>query len=219
MDFFSHVEGQILNLSPLGKVLSTTLLPLTLYMTNKWCKSINCLKIIKYILIMIMALFYTWYASIGFPLDEALPLFHCRIGMFAILILPNNHPIKDYFALLGVSGAILAILIPSLYPYPLIHVTHAFFFIGHFALLILAHAYLLNARKYQLTIKQVSYYTLTINSFMLMANIAFDANYGFLADTPLLHTKNIILNYFLVTAVIVLIIKITDFLYSKSSRK
>lgn len=219
MDFFSQVEGQVLNLSLFGKIVSVVLLPIVLYVTSKYYQNKNYLKVIKWILMAIIGLFYTWYASIGFPLDEALPLFHCRIGMFALLFLPDRTHLKLYFSLLGVSGATLAILIPSFYPYPLFHVTHAFFFIGHFSLLVLAHAYLLRIDKKNLEFKRLLPFTLLMNTVILVANILFHANYGFLAETPLIYTKDLVLNYLLVSAVIMIIVKITAYLYSSWSSK
>ena len=56
---------------------------------------------------------YIWYICQGFPLDDSLPLYHCRLAMLALLLLKDSK-VKTYFALMGLVGGSCAIIHPIL---------------------------------------------------------------------------------------------------------
>jgi len=85
--------------------------------------------------------------------------------------------------------------------------------------LILSFAYLLNMTEKALELKEFIGYTLIVNAIILGANLLFQANYGFLSDTPLLHTKDVLINYVLVSAVIVAIVYLISQRLTKNSSR
>ena len=76
-----------------------------------------------------------WYISARLPLSEALPFYHSRMAMWIILFAPNKTFFKQYFALVGVFGSIMALIYPVFYPYPFPHVSSLNNVFGHWALL------------------------------------------------------------------------------------
>ena len=59
-----------------------------------------------------------WYILAHMPLTDNLPFYHCRLAMLAILFAPRGTYIKQYFALLGVLGSIVALVYPAFDPFP-----------------------------------------------------------------------------------------------------
>lgn len=219
MDFFSTVPTSVLTLPLFGTLLSLLGLPICFYLGYRYRNSRRFIIVVRSVLALMMLLVYLWYVRIGFPLNEALPLYHCRIGMFTILLLPNRNIFKHYFALLGVVGAVLAVAVPDFYLYPLVHVTNTFFFVGHYSLLILSLAYLFEKAEQELSWRQIISITLGLNLALVIVNYLTLANYGFLADTPLIHTTNIPFNYVLVSAVMILLVKLVSVMLQFFSAK
>ena len=116
--------------------------------------------------------------------------------MFAVLLLPDKVPYKQYFALLGVFGPICAIVYPILDPYPFPHVTLFSFFIGHFALLGNSIIYLMkNYDSLRLSYRRIVEITFGLNFLILIANIATGGDYGFLKNPPLVGDHGMLGNY------------------------
>ena len=88
-----------------------------------------------------------WYISARLPLSEALPFYHSRMAMWMILFAPNKTFFKQYFALVGVFGSIMALVYPVFYPFPFTHVSSVNNVFGHWALLANCLIYLV--RYYQ----------------------------------------------------------------------
>ena len=61
---------------------------------------------------------YIWYIWQGFPLDDSLPLYHCRLAMLSLLLLKDSK-VKTYFALMGLVGGSCAIIHPIFDPWAL----------------------------------------------------------------------------------------------------
>ena len=59
---------------------------------------------------------YLWYFAYHIPWSNSLPFYHCRLAMFAVLFLPDRWKSKQFFALMGVSGAIFALGYPVFDP-------------------------------------------------------------------------------------------------------
>ena len=100
----------------------------------------------KWIQIIQLVVLYTWYIGFRLPLANSLPLYHCRLAMLAVVFLPDNWRIKQYFALMGVSGAVFALGYPVFDPYDFLpHITSFSFLIAHYALLGNSLVYLMNS--------------------------------------------------------------------------
>ena len=67
---------------------------------------------------------YLWYFAYHIPWSNSLPFYHCRLAMFAVLFLPDRWKSKQFFALMGVSGAIFALGYPVFDPYTFPHIMH-----------------------------------------------------------------------------------------------
>ena len=102
------------------------------YLSWRWYKN----KIWRWTFLTFQAIqlfaLYTWYLWQGFPLYISLPLYHCRMAMFAVLLLKNSR-IKSYFAIMGVVGTYCALIYPVFDPYEFPHITGFSFLIGHYA--------------------------------------------------------------------------------------
>lgn len=160
-----------------------------------------------------LALIYAWFCWAKVPLSELLPLYHCRIAMFAILFLPRGI-LKDYFSLLGFSGGILAVAYPVIYAYPLFHVTNVFFYVGHYALLALCLLHILQSEGIgKLTLKQIAIITFGLNAFLVVVNQLTGGNYGFLSLTPLLNSQNVLVNYLAVSGVLIILVVLFALLF------
>ena len=76
----------------------------------------------------------SWYLAARLPFSESLPFYHSRMAMWIILLAPKGS-FKQYFALVGVFGSIMALVHPVFYPYPFPHVSSINNVFGHWALL------------------------------------------------------------------------------------
>ena len=88
-----------------------------------------------------------WYIAARLPLSEALPFYHSRMAMWMILFAPNKTFFKQYFALVGVFGSIMALVYPVFYPFPFPHVSSVNNVFGHWALLANCLIYLIRYYK------------------------------------------------------------------------
>ena len=78
------------------------------------------------------ALWLVWgqsYASV-----RKFTLYHCRMAMFVVLLLPGQSKYRQYFALLGTFGTLAAFVYPVSDAYPFPHITILSFIFGHLAL-------------------------------------------------------------------------------------
>ena len=116
------------------------------YLSWRWYKN----KIWRWTFLTIQAIqlfaLYTWYLWQGFPLYISLPLYHCRMAMFAVLLLKNSR-IKSYFAIMGVVGTYCALIYPVFDPYEFPHITGFSLLIGHYALLVNSLNVIFNSYK------------------------------------------------------------------------
>lgn len=154
-----------------------------------------------------LILLYSWYWGNAFPLAESLPLYHCRLAMFALLLLPDKSPYKQYFALLGVFGSLAAFVYPVFDAYPFPHITILSFIFGHLALLGNSLIYLLrNFDSRRLSWQQITGITFVFDAFLILVNELTHGSYGFLREPPLIGNHGILLNFVLVSALLSLAI-------------
>ncbi|HEL1032315.1 TPA: TIGR02206 family membrane protein [Streptococcus equi subsp. zooepidemicus] len=218
MNFFAIEPIGLPHVSLLFYLLSVMIAPFLVFMTLQLYQ----LKSYRYTflglqLVQLIGL-YSWYALRGFPLTEALPLYHCRMAMLAIFFLPDRSSLKQLFMVLGIGGTFLALLSPDLYPYQLWHVANISFYLGHYALLVNGLVYLLRFyNPSQLKSVLVCRYLATINFVLVLINLATKGNYGFVMDIPIIHTHHLLMNFVIVTMGLTGLIKLIELIYVRFS--
>ena len=140
--------------------------------------------------------------------------------MFAVVFLPDKWRSKQYFALLGASGAVFALVYPVFDPYDFLHITSFSFLIGHYALLVNSLVYLMNhydktfLKKYMIVA-----YTFILNLFLVGVNQVTGGNYGLLNKTPFIPDAPLWLKYLLVSVILSLALVLFDILFKKRWKK
>ena len=196
IEFFSNIRTEIPQMPLLIHSLILSVLPFLMWLTLVNRDKPLYKTIWSILLGLQLITIYTWFFWAKLPLSESLPLYHCRIGMFVVL-LARPRILKDYFALLGVVGGVLAMIHPDFYPYQFLHVTNIFFFIGHFALFVL------------------SLLTLLINMSLIFINLLTGGNYGFMMKTPILGITNPFLNLLIVTTLLSFLVLFVKQIFQK----
>ena len=92
------------------------LLVLCIYGAIAYHKNPRFVYLFKGIQILQLLALYSWYVGFGIPFSNSLPFYHCRLAMFAVVFLPDKWRSKQYFALLGASGAVFALVTLFLTP-------------------------------------------------------------------------------------------------------
>ena len=143
---------------------------------------------------------YLWYFAYHIPWSNSLPFYHCRLAMFAVLFLPDRWKSKQFFALMGVSGAIFALGYPVFDPYTFPHITSFSFLLGHYCLLINSLIYLLKDYDASLLdFKRILIITSSLNAVIFVVNLMTGGDYGFLTKPPLVGDHGPLINYIVVT--------------------
>ena len=140
-----------------------------------------------------------WYIAAHLPFSESLPFYHSRMAMWIILLAPKGS-FKQYFALVGVFGSIMALVHPVFYPYPFPHVSSINNVFGHWALLANCLIYLV--QSYQVEERdawKICQMTFGVNAIIQLANLVTGGNYGFMRRPPVIGNHGLVLNYFIVT--------------------
>ena len=157
---------------------------------------------------------YIWYGAKMIPISNSLPFYHCRLAMFALLLLPDKTKLKQYFALMGVSGAIFAIGYPIMDAYTFPHITAFSFLIGHYALLVGSIIYLMRYYKSNfLSWKAIILYTFVLNLFLVIINYLTGGNYGILRYTPFITNTPLLVRYLAVTFILTAMLLLIDWVF------
>ena len=147
---------------------------------------------------------YLWYFAYHIPWSNSLPFYHCRLAMLVILFAPKGTYIKQYFALLGVLGSIAALVYPAFDPFPFPHITVLNLIFSHWALLANSLIYLQDhyqsAKQDSLRIFKI---TFGMNALIFLVNLLTKGDYGFLRRPPIIGDHGALLNYLLVSIVMV----------------
>ena len=147
---------------------------------------------------------YLWYFAYHIPWSNSLPFYHCRLAMLAILFAPRGTYIKQYFALLGVLGSIAALVYPAFDPFPFPHITVLNLIFSHWALfansLIYLQAFYQSEKQDTLRIVKI---TFGMNAVIFLVNLLTRGDYGFLRRPPIIGDHGALLNYLLVSIVMV----------------
>ena len=173
------------------------------YLSWRWYKN----KIWRWTFLTIQAIqlfaLYTWYLWQGFPLYISLPLYHCRMAMFAVLLLKNSR-IKSYFAIMGVVGTYCALIHPVFDPYEFPHITGFSLLIGHYALLVNSLNVIFNSYKTQpISQRLIMVATLILNLGLVIVNQTIGGNYGMLKHTPFIIGTPLVIKYFAVSGTLI----------------
>ena len=187
-----------------------SLLALTFYVSYRYRDKVAYQRFIQILQSLQLIVLYSWYWGNQMPLSESLPFYHCRIAMFVMLLIPGTSKYKQYFALLGTFGATAALAYPLFDPYPFPHVTILSFIIGHVALLGNALLYLFkNYEASLLNLKNVTVITFSLNALIGVVNLVVGGDYGFLNKPPLVGNHGLLVNYLIVSSVLVAAISLT----------
>ena len=207
-------------ISALAYALMIFLVVLSIYGAVKYHDNPGFVKAFKWIQFVQLLALYAWYIGFRLPLANSLPLYHCRLAMFAMIFLPDKWKIKQYFALLGASGAIFALGYPVFDPYDFPHITSFSFLIGHYALLVNSLVYLMNHYDKTLLKKyRIIAYTFILNLFLVGVNQVTGGNYGLLNTTPFIPDAPIWIKYLLVSIILSATLVLFDILFKKRWEK
>ena len=136
----------------------------------------------------------------AFSWEHSLPIYHCRLAMWGLLLLPDHSRFKQYFALMGLSGAILTFAYPVMDHYAFPHITAFNFILSH--ILLFANSLVYLYRSYdqkRLSLQQITIYTFVLNAFLLLANQLTGGNYGLLRFTPFIADQALWIRYLVVS--------------------
>lgn len=158
-------------------------------------KKEKLLKTLAIILLIDQIILYTWMiATKRFDIYTNLPLYHCRISVWFLIIasLFNNKFFQKIGVYWGILGSIAAIMYPDLYKFSFPHYTNFQFFIMHFLLGIIP-VYMIFVRDFSFNkkdVRQILYITNAFNILLIVVNILLKgANYGYLTYSPIDNIK------------------------------
>ena len=127
-----------------------------------------------------------WYILAHMPLTDNLPFYHCRL------------------AILGVLGSIAALVYPAFDPFPFPHITVLNLIFSHWALfansLIYLQDFYQSEKQDSLRIVKI---TFGMNAVIFLVNLLTSGDYGFLKRPPIIGDHGALLNYLLVSIVMV----------------
>ena len=176
------------------------LLALSIYASLTYYKNSKFVRLFKWIQIAQLLALYTWYIGFSIPFSNSLPLYHCRLAMFAVVFLPDKWKTKQYFALMGASGAVFALGYPVFDPYSLVYL------MNHYNKTLL--------KKYRIVA-----YTFVLNLFLVGVNQVTGGNYGLLNTTPFIPDAPIWIKYLLVSIILSSALVLFDILFKKRWQK
>lgn len=159
------------------------------------------LKFLIGILLLDQIILYSWQLGSGFfNLNISLPLYHCRVAVWFLIIgvFFDVKWLRNVGMYWSILGTILAMFIPDLYKFSYPHYTNFQFFIVHI-LLGYVVIYLITIKKYDFNTKDLKKVLIIANVFNILV-ILFNlmmlpkyplVNYGYLLNVPLV-LKNVI---------------------------
>lgn len=210
--FFTNIRTSPPEMTVVSYAIVFSLLGLVFYTASRYYNQVWYQRFFQGLQITQLVLLYGWYFATATPLAESLPLYHCRMAMFAVLLLPNRFALKQYFALLGIFGTIAAFVYPVMDPFHFPHVTIFSFFVGHYALLGNALIYIHNHYNYErLPYQKIALFTLVLNAFLVAVNLLTNGDYGFLTNPPLIGNHGILGNYILVSLSLIMAIYLVSY--------
>ena len=215
-EFFTSYKTEAPQLTPFWYGMMFLGIIYVMYSAVKYHKNRryqNFLKAVQGLQILVL---YGWYVETLSPISESLPFYHCRLAMFAVLLLPDSSTYKQYFALLGVFGPICALVYPLFDPFAFPHITLVSYLIGHYALLGNSLTYLLNHYdSEQLNLRRIVEISFSMNLLVIFVNLVSGGNYGFLKVPPLVGNHGMIANYIFVSLTLILAIFVVSLIFKQ----
>ena len=173
-------------------------------------------KIFRNLQIFQLICLYIWYFAFQLPWSNSLPLYHCRLAMFAVLLLPDQWKSKQFFALMGVSGAIFALGYPVFDPYTFPHITSFSFLLGHYCLLVNSLIYLLRCYDSSLLKnREIVLYTFFLDMFLVGVNQVTGGNYGLMARPPIIKGDSLLVTYVVVSSILAAALLLFNVFFSR----
>lgn len=192
-------------------------------------KNKSLMKTFATIILLDQIVLYSWQFGSGrFSFDMSLPLYHCRIAVFFLIlgIFTDNRFFKSMTIFWGFFGSLFALTMPDLYAYNFPHYTNFQFFIVHLILGWVV-ADLLFVEDFTLTkvdLKNVLIFTNIFNLILICVNFILKPvypaiNYGYMIAMPggmplfnsnILHMITIVLLFNLGTFVLYKVFTLKD---------
>ncbi|MDO4778241.1 MAG: TIGR02206 family membrane protein [Tissierellia bacterium] len=152
------------------------------------------LKLLVGILLVDQIVLYAWQFGSGFfRFDISLPLYHCRISVFLMIIgvFFDKKWAKSVGLYWGILGTVMAMILPDLYKFSYPHYTNFQFFIVHI-LLGYVSMYIIAVEMYNFPKKDLKFVLIFTNIFNISVtafNLIFlktnpEINYGYLIAPP-----------------------------------
>lgn len=218
--FLTSQQTQPPEISLLWYLVMMAALFLLIYTSIKYYQNPVYVRTFKFFQAFQLTALYAWYWFAAIPLSNSLPLYHCRLAMFALLLLPDGTKLKQYFALMGASGAVFALGYPIMDAYTFPHITAFSFIIGHYALLVNGLVYLLNHYDNSLLSRRsIIVYTLGFNLFLVFVNKVTGGNYGILRYTPFISQSALWVRYLAVSLVLIAMLLLIDEIFKRTEKK
>ena len=141
------------------------------------------------ILVLNETLWHIWNISIGeWTLQTMLPLHLCSalVWLCAFMLVTKNRTVYEFAYLLGIAGALQAILTPDLGQYAFPHFRYFQVFVSH-GLIIISALYMTLVEGFRPTwqsVKRVAIYGNIYFLFIFVLNFLIGSNYLFIAHKP-----------------------------------
>lgn len=200
--FFRGVTDQMpLTAFSFTHIMLLGLFALVLYLlargTNNLRDSLKAKKLshlMAVVLLIDQVVLYAWQFGSGyFNLEQSLPLFHCRIAVWLLIfgVMFKRDRLLKVGMYWGLIGALIANLVPDLYPFKFPHYTNFQFFICHMTMGWLIIHLLFNQKikvsrddtRHVLLITNL--YNTLLFAFNLVMQVHYpEANYGYVTDFP-----------------------------------
>ncbi|MBP2622677.1 YwaF family protein [Streptococcus oricebi] len=219
-DFLTTTKTSAPPISLLWFIVMMMVLVFLAYTSIKYYANPLYRKTFKFLQGFQLLALYAWYIGFAIPFSNSLPFYHCRLAMFAVLFLPDKWRSKQYFALLGASGAVFALGYPVFDPYDFPHITSFSFLLGHYALFVNSLVYLFNHYdKKLLNKKMIVLYTFGLNLFLVGVNQLTGGNYGLLSRPPIIKGDSLLVNYLVVSTILATALLLFDELFKRREKK
>lgn len=181
--FFRHSEDLRTNIK-MPLLWGILLIYLIIIYKLRYKRKILPIQLVSLSIIEIALLLWYYEGKLLF-IREGLPLYHCRIAAFMMTIsyFRKDYKLSNYFAWLGIIGALIAFSFPDPSKYLWPHITNLTYVLGHSLSMGSALMILTNERR-DLDLKFICKITLIMNFVIYLVNKIASANYGFLDHLP-----------------------------------
>lgn len=155
----------------------------------------------------------SWYVCSNLLWNDGLPLYHCRISLWAIsigLLFNIRGKFILWLSYLGIATSLMVLLMRDMNAYSFPHITNFYYFFGHGVIFLIAVAYI---EKYEekLSIKESVIYALILHAVVYVINICLHSNYSYLCRLPIINSPAADkFSFVIVTVIVVAIVFLTQ---------